>query len=150
MATTNAAASATTVIASSTPSTTDSYLVAAIFGDDLDDQTTLITPAAISVQRVAQGVDPFAAAPHWIVQWSHFSHVGLSDDLNFQIKLFDDGAIEYHFGKMLSSSYLAYGSGSSTVTWLENEAGTQALTINALSNNNPGLSPQSAFRFSPR
>jgi hypothetical protein len=102
------------------------------------------------VERVAQGVDPFAAAPHWIVQWSHFSHVGLDDDLNFQIKLFDDGAIEYHFGKMLSSSFIAYGSGSSTVTWLENETGTQALTINALSSNNPGLSPQSAFRFSPR
>jgi hypothetical protein len=146
----SAAASATNVIASSTPSTTDSNLVAAIFGDDLDDQTNLITPAGIFVERVAQGVDPFAAAPHWIVQWSHFSHVGLDDDLNFQIKLFDDGAIEYHFGKMLSSSFIAYGSGSSTVTWLENETGTQALTINALSSNNPGLSPQSAFRFSPR
>lgn len=132
------------------PSTSDTNLAAVIFGDDLDQQATPLLPAGLYVQRVGPGVDPFAAAPHWIVQWSHFSYwLTNDDDLNFQIKFFDDGTIEYHYAKMLSDSSTAYGSGASATSWLENEAGTQALTINAQTAS-PGISPYTAYRFTPR
>ena len=71
------------------------------------------------------------------------------DELDFQVKLFDDGVIEFHYGRMASGSYTRRATGINTVTWLENPAGTQALVINARSVT-PGISPHSAFRFSPR
>ena len=138
---------------SSTPSTTDSNLVLAVFADDLIANTPGFANARPYVKRVAQGEDPFATAPHWIVQWHHVSYfttLALRDDYNFQVKLFDDGVIEYHFGAMLSSTSSQYGSGASAITWLENATGTQALYVNTLSSNSPGISPRSAFRFVPR
>ncbi|MDP1823567.1 MAG: hypothetical protein Q8L48_10000 [Archangium sp.] len=145
-------ASDTNYISSTTPSTTDSNLVAAVFARDLIGNT-LIPGAQIYSRRVGAGEDPFASAPHWIIQWHHFSYYTTStvirDDYNFQVKFFDDGVIEYHYDTMLSTSSSQYGSGIGTVTWLENAAGTQALTVNAQSSN-PGISPRSAFRFVPR
>lgn len=147
-----APASSGNYMSSSTPSTTDSNLLLAIFGDDCS-SNVLFADSQVYSKRVAPGEDPYAAAPHWIIQWHHWSHyttVGTSaDDLNFQIKLFDDGTIEYHFAKMRSQNSSAYGSGSSAVTWIENAGGTAALSINAQATT-PGLSPYSAFRFVPR
>ena len=105
--------------------------------------------AEIYVKRVSMNEDPFAAAPHWIVQWHHWAHFANTDDLNFQVKLFDDGVIEYHYATMNSGGSSQYGSGASAVTWLENAAGTSALYVN-IQTTNPGLSPNSAFRFAPR
>lgn len=139
---------------SATPSTTDSNLVLAVFADDLFGNP-LLPGTQVYAKRVSLGEDPFASAPHWIVQWQHFSYftfigssTSLADDYNFQIKLFDDGVIEYHYQQMVSTSSSQYGSGRSAVSWLEGENGT-ALTINALSSI-PGILPRSAFRFVPR
>ncbi|MFZ5439677.1 MAG: hypothetical protein ACOZQL_06695 [Myxococcota bacterium] len=147
-----AAASSSNYMSITTPSTSDSNNMLSIFGDDLSDNL-LFADAQIYAKRVAPNEDPYAAAPHWIIQWHHWSHyasLGTSaDDLNFQIKLFDDGVVEYHFAKMRSQTSLAYGSGSSAVTWLENATGTAALRINVQATT-PGLSPYSAFRFVPR
>lgn len=142
-----ATGSGTNAMSSAYPSTTDDNSVAAVFGDDLD--TDDVQPTAIYVQRVGANVDPAAAAPHWVIQWSHFTHWLYNDDLNFQAKLFDDGVIEYHYAKLVSTSSTAYGSGASANSWLENEGGTQALVINA-GTSNPGISPFTAFRFTPR
>jgi hypothetical protein len=99
---------------------------------------------------VGPNVDPFAAAPHWIVQWTRWSlWLSGADDLNFQVKLFDDGTIEYHYGRMVSVGSTRGGAGISANTWIENPAGTQALVINTRSYT-PGISPFTAFRFSPR
>lgn len=130
----------------SDPSTSDSNLLVAAFVSDL---TATSGRGQIYSKRVGAGEDPFAAAPHWIFQWHHYRRFGGSDDLNFQLKFFDDGTIEVHFDSMLSGSSSQYGSGTDTVTWLENAAGSQALVINAISTS-PGISPFSAFRFVPR
>ncbi|MBL8909822.1 MAG: lamin tail domain-containing protein, partial [Archangium sp.] len=144
-----APASTTNWMSITTPSTTDSNTMLSVFGDDLHMN---VGGGQIFLKFCAMGEDPFAAAPHWIVQWHHFGHYafgGSLDDLNFQAKIFTDGVIEYHYADMQSRTVDVYGSGSSAVTWLENPTGTAALTVN-VSSTNPGLSPNSAFRFTPR
>ena len=137
------------------PITTDVNAVLAPFGGDL---VGFWLDSEIYTQRIGANVDPAAAAPHWIIQWKHWSHLLTystdffsdgGDDLNFQVKLFDDGTIEYHYGRMVSASSGRSGSGIRTVTWLENPTGTQALVINTRSFT-PGISATSAFRFTPR
>ncbi|MDP1828906.1 MAG: hypothetical protein Q8L48_36935 [Archangium sp.] len=139
-------ASANNTFTTNFPSTAAPNSVIAIFADDLGGRRV---DSAIQTRRVAAGEDPFAAAPHWIFQWSHWSHV-TDDDLNFQVKLFDDGAIEFHFAQMTSGpASTPWGTGISANTWLENASGTQALVINA-SSETPGISPFTAYRISPR
>lgn len=129
------------------PSTSDSNLLVAAFGADL---TTASGRGQMYSKRIVANEDPFAAAPHWIFQWHHYRRFNVTnDDLNFQLKFFDDGIIEVHFDTMLSGSSAQYGSGTDSVTWLENAAGDQALSINANSAS-PGIVPFSAFRFVPR
>ena len=146
-----APASSSNYISSAMPSTTDSNLVAAVFARDLTANTASFPNARVYVKRVATGEDPFASPAHWIVQWHHYRAFGSgSDDYNFQVKLFDDGVLEYHYDVMNSATSSQYGCGASSVSWLENATGTQALAINTLSSSNPGISPRSAFRFVPR
>ncbi|MFT3711237.1 MAG: lamin tail domain-containing protein [Archangium sp.] len=135
------------------PEATDVNAVVAIFGGDL---IGMYPDSAIYFQRVGANVDPAAAAAHWIIQWNHFSHwetydsyPTIGDHLDFQVKLFDDGSIEFHYARMASGSYTRLASGFHSVTWLENPAGTQALVVNARAYA-PGISANSAFRFSPR
>lgn len=140
--------SSTNYLSITNPSSTDTNTMLAVYGDDLDE--SLVAPGQIYAKYVGATEDPFASMGHWIVQWHHYSsYFSAGDDLNFQAKIFDDGTIEYHYGRMLSGSSSSYGSGLSAVTWLENPTGTQALTINVTSTN-PGISPNSAFRFTPR
>ncbi len=133
--------------ANNMPSTTDANGVLAIFAGNLLGSAST---GAVYTQRLAAGADPNAPGAHWIIQWSHWGHSSSStDDLNFEAKLFDDGTIEYHYGLMHSTSSSQYGSGISSVTWLENPTGTQALVINANSFT-PGVSSNTGVRFSPR
>lgn len=138
----------------STPSTSNTNAAVAAFARDLSANTPFFPNANVYVKRLGAGEDPFAAAPHWIVQWHHFSFYTSStttvDDYNFQLKFFDDGVIEVHFAEMNSRNSSQYGSGADTVSWLENPAGTQSLAINVRSARAPGISPFSAFRYTPR
>ena len=135
------------------PSTADVNAVVAPFGSDLIGKWP---DSGLYYQRVGANVDPAAASPHWIIQWHHFSHWATfdlypteGDELDFQVKLFDDGVIEFHYARMASGSSARLAAGLRSVTWLENPAGTQALVINSHSYT-PGISPNSAFRFTPR
>jgi hypothetical protein len=118
----------------------------AAYGDDLQGYWI---DSEIYTERIAAGADPLTPAAHWIIQWEHWSHYNVGDNLNFQLKLFDDGTIEVHFAEMSSASVDQYGSGGSAVTWVENPAGSQALVVNANSLT-PGITPHTAFRFVPR
>lgn len=135
------------------PVTADTNSLLAIYGDDLQLNRATYPNSEVYLRRAAPNEDPFAAAPHWILQWHRVSHfnntVATRDDLTFQIKLFDDGVIEYHFGEMRSRNSSQYGSGSSAITWLEAPGGTSALVVNANSTT-PGISPHTAYRFTPR
>lgn len=143
----------TTAYPSSTPSTSAPNSVVSVFGDDLQ-RNQNFDDSRVLVKRVGQGEDPFAAAPHWIIQWHHWSiftsTLTSQDDLNFQAKLFDDGTIEYHYGVMSSRTSSSYATGDGASSWLESPTGSSALRINAYTSNAPGISPHTAFRFSPR
>ncbi|MGV3620675.1 MAG: hypothetical protein ACO1OB_07650, partial [Archangium sp.] len=135
------------VFSSAYPSSASPNSVLAVFADDMGGRET---DSGVFYKRMGANEDPFAPAPHWIFQWHRWSHLTTGDDFNFQAKLFDDGSIEYHFGKMVSGGGASpYASGFSSNTWLENPAGTQALIVNA-SSYVPGISPFTAFRFSAR
>lgn len=140
----------TTAYLAATPATSTPNLLVAALAGDLSSSSTL--GGKVSVFRAAQDVDPFAAAPHWLIQWTHYYRLSCSAaDLNFQIKLFDDGVIELHYDAMrsTSSSQCAIDGLTTTSTWLENAAGTQALAVTARSATHT-IRPNTAFRYSPR
>lgn len=129
-------------------STSTPNLFIAPFAADL---TQFDTAGQGFVQRVGQGVDPYANEPHWIVEWHRYTPWSstCTSNLNFQVKFFDDGVIEVHYGKMVSATYDGCAIGILASSWLENAAGDKALVINSRSIN-PGIRPYTAYRFVPR
>ncbi|MGQ0505613.1 MAG: hypothetical protein ACT4TC_09860, partial [Myxococcaceae bacterium] len=102
--------------------------------------------ANVFTQRIAPAVDPANPAGHWIIQWHRSSHYGHSDEnLNFQVKLFDDGTLEMHYAGLLAESLSSAAGGEATV-WFEDPTGTHAQVIGV---NQPVLQPNSAYRFTP-
>lgn len=86
-------------------------------------------------------------ADHTVVHWSHFTHWLGSDDFNYQVKLFDNGVIEFHYGAMISNSSSNYGDGNSSTIWIERPSGTaSALPIGV---NQAVISPNTAYRYTP-
>jgi hypothetical protein len=122
------------------PSTATPTGTLAPFWDDLS-----ISTGAVYYRRIAAAADPNNPAPHWIVQWKA-SHLSAGDDLNFQVKLFDSGIIEYHYGTMTSGSTSNYANGNSATIWAENEAGTAAVPFSV---NQANVTPNMALRFAP-
>lgn len=132
------------------PSSTTPVGVVAPWWDDL--QTTLGTPTASDIywKRFALNEDAATPAPHWVFMWNHFRHYNTSpaDDLNFEVKLFENGTIEYHYGAMTSGTSSNYANGNSTTVWLEEPTGTLALPISV--NQSTIIAPNTAWRFSPQ
>lgn len=93
----------------------------------------------------------FIAAPeaHWIFQWHHVRHLNTQpgDDLNFEVKLFANGVIEYHYAEMRSGTFAGYGEGREATVWLERgDAGVALVeSINA-----PLVRSRTALRFTPQ
>jgi hypothetical protein len=85
-----------------------------------------------------------------IVQWHRWRHFGTNppDDLNIQVKLFDDGVIEFHYGRMTSGTTANYANGNSATIWIERPSGTPAAL--AIGRNQPVISPNTAYRFTPK
>ena len=86
--------------------------------------------------------DPTRTTPdaHWIIQWRahHFGEDG--DWLDFQLKLFKDGTVEYHYGTLTG-----FGSdGEEAVRWLIDSSGTRAIALGAQALT---LQQNTAFRF---
>lgn len=126
------------------PSTTASHAGAvAAFFDDMDAD---LANANMYARRVAAGIDPANPGAHWIFQWAHWTHWNAGDDLNFQIKLFDTGVIEFHYASMTSGNSSNYANGNSATVWLENPTGSVAMVSSV---NQPVVLPNSAIRFTP-
>jgi hypothetical protein len=113
-----------------------------------------IRPAMANLwRRFLPGERAPGAPGEWVFVWNRMSH--LSDgaaDVTFQVRLFDDGVVEMHYGQMLNGSTTAsstkYGEGEGGPTWLENPTGTEALVVN-LASREPGLRPYTGYRFTP-
>ena len=116
----------------------------AVFWDDL--KTVGTGTANVFSKRIAAGEDVSNPLPHWIIQWGHITHLSTNDDLNFQLKIFDNGTIEYHYAAMVSGSTSNYADGNSASVWLENVLGNTALISSV---NKPLVLPNSALRFTP-
>jgi hypothetical protein len=120
----------------------------AILWDDLETGVSFTPPSDIYWTFVPAGADPLTPDAHWIFQWHHFTYwTGSVDDMNFEIKLFENGVIEYHYGTMISGSASNYASGASATVWLERPDGSYALAIGI---NSPVIQPNTAYRFVPR
>lgn len=114
------------------------------FWDDLE----LRTRSLVLWKRVVANEDSANPGGHWIFQWKAFDHdLGVFANLNFQVKLFDTGIIEYHYGPMVRGFGGAYETGFSATVWLENPAGTLALPISV---NTARSWAGTAVRFTPR
>lgn len=122
----------------------------AIFWDDLEFAPNPMRPPEMYWKRFAANEDPQTPEQHWVFTWHRLSHWFSSgkgaDDLSFQVKLFENGVIEYHYGAMVSGTTDNYGTGSSATIWLENPAGTVALVRSI---NQPLVQPNTAVRFTP-
>lgn len=116
----------------------------AVFWDDLD--STAAAGSAVYSKRIAANEDPANPGAHWLVQWHRYEHFFAADNLNFQVKLFDTGVIEYHYDVMMSGSASNYANGNSATVWIENFAGNTALVSSV---NKPVVLPSSAIRFTP-
>lgn len=108
-----------------------------VFWDDLENSDAF-TDGQVYSQRQTD---------HETIAWIHASHYTASDDLNFEVKLFDDGHFEYHYATMTSGTSSNYANGNAATIWVENDGGTTALVIG---NNKPVIQPNTAFRFTPR
>ncbi len=82
-----------------------------------------------------------------IVQWNRIERYAALDDLTFEVKLFDNGVIEFHYAAMISATQANNANGNGATVWIENPEGTQA---RAISVNQPLIRPFSAYRFTPR
>jgi hypothetical protein len=83
----------------------------------------------------------------WLLQYSHVTQSFGTDDLNFEVKLFDDGVVEFHYADMISSSFPSgYADGSTATIWLCAPDFTSALPIGI---NKAVLQPHTAYRFIP-
>lgn len=121
----------------------------AVFWDDMQTTPAAMPGSEMYWKRFAAGEDPGTPVEHWVFQWAHLRSFASSpaDDLNYEVKLFLDGSIEYHYGEMRSATAANVGDGFSASVWLENVAGDTALLIGA---NQPVIRPNTAFRFVPR
>lgn len=117
------------------------------FGDDLSGYAA--NGSNIFSQRIGAGVNPRAPVPHWIIQWHNYEQWLDGDDMSFQVKLFDDGVIEFHYAEMTGGSSSQSPAGQTANAWIEHPTGTAALYIHNRSFS-PGISPNTAFRFTPR
>lgn len=133
----------TTSLSSGTPQGT-----LAIFWDDLQTVTGLTPASDLYWKYFAPNEDPLTPESHWVFQWKSVRHYGTSpvDNLNFEVMLFETGVIEYHYGAMTSGTTSLYANGNSASVFLENPAGTAALTQSL---NQPTVQPNSAIRFTP-
>jgi hypothetical protein len=133
-----------------TPTAAEPIFTIAPYWDDLWAYSARGAFAGVWYKRMAANEDPAAPTPHWIIQWNHLAHdPGITtSDLNFQVKFFDNGVIEYHYGLMDKGSETSdWGNGQSATIWLENPAGNTALpfSVNTAGNNLQGV----GIRYTP-
>lgn len=105
------------------------------YWDDLD-----LGSGGVYWQRKVPGISPNDG--YTIVSWENVQrYYQFSDSLNFQVKFFDTGTIEIHFGTMTG------GNGSGATTWWGHPSGLAAWRVNTNSSTSPGIQSNTAFRF---
>ncbi len=94
-------------------------------------------------------------ADYTVVSWDNFrvSGAGNGNRMYFQVKLFDNGIIEFHYGQMdpstsTGTTYVDVHTGKTATIWLERPNGSGALPIGI---NQPGaVQANTGIRFVPQ
>jgi hypothetical protein len=103
------------------------------------DQIVRNTSGKITMQRKTN---------YTIISWDDFRiYASSGSSMHFQLKLFDSGVIEFHYGTMVVGNKPNETGGSTATTWIETLTGDSALVVNL--NKVGGLQPDSAWRFTP-
>jgi hypothetical protein len=103
--------------------------------------------AGVFYQRFAAGQSTVDPRAHWIIQWNDMSHLYVSsfnDHINVQVKFFDSGDLEYHYGVLTSGSVQQFAQGTNSVVWLERVGVPEALAFSAKT---ASLKPNMGLRF---
>ena len=123
----------------------------AIYGDDVVPSASI--DSNVYATRVeADGITHQTG--RWIFQWKKVdvldkTNLLADSDLNFQIKLFDDGVVEFHYGHMFSpAGQPDYAGGVSALVMLENRSGARGMVVSS-PNGGPGTQAHTAYRFIP-
>jgi hypothetical protein len=116
------------------------------FWDDLQFLPATRTTSAFYRQRFNAGADPQEPRPHWVFLWNRIETFLVGDDMSFEVKLFDDGTIEYHYGTMTSATTAERATGNQATVWLEANV-AQAPRALVYSINRASLRPNMALRF---
>jgi hypothetical protein len=124
-----------------TPTSASPAAMLAPFWDDL--QVAAVPSQIFWARLPGLGANP----GRWIIQFSHVTHLGAGDDLNFEVKLFDTGVIEFHYLGMTSGSTSThYADGNSATIWMCAPDFSSAMPIGL---NQAVIQPNSAYRFTP-
>lgn len=115
------------------------------FWDDLRFLSTR-AGSGIFTQRFAANQDPMEARAHWIIQWHRVEAFLAADDMTFQVKLFDTGDFEFHYGTMMSGSSTNRANGNSATIWVESPEAMAARAL-VFSVNRPTITSNMALRF---
>jgi hypothetical protein len=100
----------------------------------------LVSPGVYWQSKDPDGV-PGDGDEYTIISWENTTRKGSGDSLNFQVKFFANGAVEFHYGTMTGDH------GSGATTWLEEPTSRAAWIFNLNSNTSPGIASNSAIRF---
>lgn len=130
--------------AKTTPSTTAP--VGSIAPWWYDHAMTLGTGNGIFRQVKDPDGTPANGDEYTIISWENFYFSGFTAHrINFQVKFFANGNIEYHYGS-LSSPGRDFEKGSFGTVWLEDRTGRGAIAASLFSTT-PGISSTTAFRY---
>ncbi|MBL8950630.1 MAG: lamin tail domain-containing protein, partial [Myxococcaceae bacterium] len=131
----------------SEPDEEDPLGTIAVFWDDWEKGVS--PTSGVYWQQRDPDATPATGDEYTIVSWEGwkpytFGAAYDGESYNFQVKLFANGDIEYHFGAMTGVEPMRLG-GSAT-TWLETPNGRSAFAVN-VNDDTPGIAPNSAYRF---
>ncbi len=116
------------------------------FWESLSGATPLAHTGIYTARRDPNGA-PGTGDEYTIISWEGWRNsTTTSYDLNFQVKLFDNGNIEYHYGNM-SGPNQTLTRGTSATIWLEAEDGRSALVHNINTAFGSGVDSNTALRF---
>jgi hypothetical protein len=106
-----------------------------------------LTIGSVGSQVYAAHLPASATTPgRWIIEYFHV-HGPYVEDLNFEAKLFDDGAIEFHYADMTSPSASTHlNDGNDALIWLCAPDFSSAIPIGL---HQPVIRPHTAYRFTP-
>lgn len=128
------------------PSTSAPVGSIAPFWDDLEANPAAPASGIFVLRRDPDGT-PSNGDEYTIVSWEGWrTKANAGQLINFQVKFFESGNLEYHYGPMIPVGSETTHQGSSATAWLEDPLGKSAWPVN-VNSVTPGIQPYQGFRY---